>query len=218
MSTAWTLPLQAIIKDALEITESIGIDENVSAADSLACFNIFQNILKELPLHGLSWPKMTVAPVALAWNSLTPNTVTMPVDYFGVPTVSFVQNSINVDLQVITKQAYDEIEKPGTVALTPKKIYIAPNNQGFLWPAPSADPGLSLTYQAIVMDATRTATPDVLQCWIGGMGLWLAWEMSPKFSVPLDRRADIERRFLSRQALMLGYATETAPICIQVQE
>lgn len=218
MPTAWTLPTQEIIVDAMQIIGVLGADEAVSAEDSEVCMRTLQNILKELPIHGLSWPKMTVAPTSLVWSALTPAQVPMPADYFGVPQVSFTQNSANVDLHVITKQEYDELLQPDVVALYPKSIYIAPNSIGYLWPVPSADPALKITYQAIVLDATATAQPDVVQSWIGGLGLWLAYEICPKFQVPMQERQDIERRFIPRRRMMLAYAAETAPICLQVAE
>jgi hypothetical protein len=61
-------------------------------------------------------------------------------------------------------------------------------------------------------------TPDVVQSWVGGLTLWLAFEVAGKFGVPPGERADIERRFLMRRGLMLAYAAESAPICFQVRE
>ena len=98
MTTAWTLSAQDIITDALQITEVLGASETASSDDYSVCLTALQNILKELPLHGVSWPKVTVSPVTLAWSALTPAQVSMPADYFGVPQISRTVNGANVDV------------------------------------------------------------------------------------------------------------------------
>lgn len=216
MATAWTLSAQDIILDALQITEVLGAGETASADDYNVCLTALQNILKELPLHGVSWPKVTVAPVSVAWSGLTPAQITMPVDYFGQPNINYTLNSVNVDLQIIPKAVYDAIQQPDYVSTYPQKVYIAPNNIGYLWPVPSANPALSMTYQAIVPDASLATQPDVMQAWMGGLGLWVAFEICPKFGIDMQKRADIANRFISKRKMMLAYAVETAPVIAQV--
>lgn len=218
MATAWTLSASEIILDALQIAEVLGAGEVASADDYAVSMTALQNLIKELPLHGLVWPKVTVAPTALVWSSGTPAQVAMPVDYFGVPTISHTVNSVNVDLEIITKATYDAIQQPDYVATYPQKVYIAPNNIGYLWPVPSANPSLSMTYQAIGIDATLASQPDVLQAWMGGLGLWLSWEICPKFGVSLQKRKDIESRLIIKRRMMLSYAAETAPIVMTVAD
>ena len=218
MATAWTLSAQDIITDALQITEVLGAGEVASADDYAVGLTALQNILKELPLHGVSWPKITVTPTALVWSSGTPAQVAMPADYFGVPVVSHTVNSANVDLAVMTKAEYDALIEPNKTATYPQAIYIAPNNVGYLWPVPESNPGLSITYQAIAVDAMLATQPDVMQAWLGGLGLWVAFEISPKFGVDLQKRADIANRFIVKRRMMLSYAAESAPIVVQVAE
>lgn len=218
MATAWTLTAQEVITDALQIVGVLGSGQTANATDYDVCLTALQNILKEMPLHGLSWPKITVAPVSLAWSSALPAQVAMPADYFGVPVVSFTQSTCNIDLAVLTKARYDALPNPAQTALYPTSIYIAPNNVGYLWPVPTVNPALSITYQAVTLDADMLSTPDVVQAWVAGLALWLAYEICAKFGVPMAERADIERRFMMRRALMLSYAAETAPICFQVRD
>ncbi len=218
MSTAWTLTAQEVITDALMEIGVLGAGQTASATDYDVCLRALQNVLKEMPLHGLSWPKITVAPVALSWSALTPSQVAMPADYFGVPVVSFTQDAANIDLAVIAKAAYYAIPAPAQTSTYPTHIYIGPNNIGYLWPVPTTNPGLSITYQAITLDASMLATPDVVQSWIGGLTLWVAYEVAAKFGVPPGDRADLERRFLMRRALMLAWAAETAPIRFTVAD
>ena len=218
MPTAWTLNAQEIISDALQELGVLGAGQTAGASDYDVCLRGLQNVLKEMPLHGLSWPKITAAPVALVWSAGSPGTVAMPADYFGVPVISFTQAAANIDLMVMTKVIYDAIPSPSQTSTYPTHIHIAPNNVGYLWPVPTTNPNLSITYQAISLDASMLVAPDVVQAWLGGLTLWLANEVASKFGVPGPDRADLERRFLMRRALMLAYAAETAPICIQVRD
>ncbi len=218
MTTSWTLPVSSIIRDALELIGVVADGETVSANDQALCLTALQNILKELPLHGLSWNKITAPPAALAWSSLTPSVVNMPSGYFGSPAISYTANSVDVDLEIITKEQYDAIQQPAYVALYPQKIYISPANVGYLWPVPSADPVMTITYQAIVSDAVAASAPDVIQAWLGGLGTWLAYEILPKYNPPADVRRDITERYLEKKRLMLASAAETAPICFGVAD
>lgn len=217
MTTAWTLPAADIISDALSIVGVLGAGETASADDANVCMTALQNIIKELPLHGVSWPKVTASPVALAWSASTPAQVALPADYFGAPVVSYAVNGATRPVEVIAKAAYDALPPAGGVTV-PQKIYIAPNNQAFLWPVPESDPGLSLTYQAIASDVDIASRPDVAQSWLSGLGYWLAYEICPKFGVDMASRQDIEKRFLIKRRLMLAYAAESAPITFGVAD
>lgn len=219
MATAWSLTSQEVIQDALEYLGVVAAGETIASESNAMALTALQNILKELPMHGLSWPKIAATSTALTWSSGTPTQVAMPTDYFGSPVISFTQNSVNVDLEIITKAHYDAIQQPAYVALYPQKIYIAPSNVGYLWPVPSADPVMSIVYQAIVSDASLSVTPDVMQLWKGGLGLWVAFELLPKFPLlsPSEKK-DIEDRFFLKKKLMLAYAAETAPIYFTVAD
>lgn len=223
MSTSYTLPTQEILTDALELMGVVGAGQTASAEDYGVVLRSLQNILKELPIHGLTWPKVTAPPVTLAWSSLLPGQVSMPVDYFGSP--SFTRSQYNAvdrtavivvskaDYDLLTQEYIDPLANP---SLEPQRIYIAPNNIGYLWPVPSKDPLLRMTYQAITNDAVLSMTTDVAQTWSAGLGLWVAYEASPKFGVDMPTRADIQARFMMRRALMLQFAAETAPITFGV--
>jgi hypothetical protein len=217
MSTTWTLPVSDVIDDALEIIGELATGQTASADQFGVALKALNAILKELPIHGVVWPKVTADPVALTWDAGTPSKIALPADYYGAPAFSYVdERGGNVSLEVITKAAYDALPNKAQTGSRPTKVYIAPNNSATLWPVPESDPALTLTYQAIASDADIAAQPDVAQAWIGGMGLWLAYELCPKFQVDLASRADIEKRFLMRRNLMLAYAAESAPITFTV--
>lgn len=217
MTTTWTLPAADIITDALQTIGAIGAGQTASDEDYAVCLTALQNIIKELPLHGVSWPKITAEPVALAWVSSDPGKVALPADYFGVPQLSHTVNGQLVAVEVIPKTVYDTLPTAISKSI-PIRVYIAPNNVGYLWPVPDADPGLMLTYQAITADVDLSARPDIAQTWIGGLGLWLAYEICPKFGVDMNARMDLEKRFLMKRGMMLSYAAETAPITFGVAD
>lgn len=219
MATSWTLPVQDILTDALQLIGVIGAGQTASAEDHAIALNALQGILKELPLHGVSWPKVTSEPVSLAWDAGTPSEVTLPADYFGVPYVYYADSlGQQVALDVLTKARYDAIGNKSATALYPQSVYIAADNTAYLHPIPTSNPSLKLTYQAITTDATLSASPDIAQTWVGGFGLWVANEIAPKFGVDMMTRQDIGQRFLARRSLMLAYATETAPISFTVAD
>lgn len=223
MSTTYTLPTQEILTDALEIMGVTGAGQTVSPEDYSVVMRSLQNILKELPLHGFTWPKVTAPEVAVAWSSLTPGVVSLPSDYYGSPafTRSDVTGYRRPVVLVVSKADYDllnheYIDPLSNPSLEPQRIYIAANNIAYLWPIPKTDPLLRMTYQAIVSDAALNMTPDVALTWCGGLGLWVAYEASPKFGVDMATRQDIQARFMMRRALMLQFAAETAPITMGV--
>lgn len=220
MTTAWTLPAQAIIVDALEQMTALGQDETPSASDYDVCMRGLQGILKELPVHGFSWPQITVAPTALTWNVLTPDLVAMPADYFGAPAVSYLLNGQRVPVRIVPKVEYDRLLQSVAAQSVPRVqyLYIAPDFTGYLFPVPLTDPQLSMTYQAILPDAVQTQAPRLPQTWTLFMGVWLAYELATKFSVPAQRFAEIKERYAIKSALCLGYATETAPIEFTVRD
>lgn len=218
MTAAWTLPAQDIILDALQLNGLVGHGQSASPDDFAVCMTALRNIVSEMPLHGLSWPNITADPVGLAWDAAAPSRVDMPTDYFGSPVVSYVAGGADIKLEIITKAEYDAIRQPAQTAARPQRLYIAPNHAGYLWPVPTSNPELTMTYQAIAVNVDKLSMPEVSAKWTAGMGLWVAYETGPKFGVDMATRQDIERRFMMRRGLMLASAAETAPIRFEVDD
>lgn len=210
MSTSWTQTAQEIYTGALELCEAISDGEIPGASDVALCKRALDGILKELPLHGLSWFKLTTTDVSITWAVLTAQTVTPPSDYFGSP----VLKRDGVPLRQITKAEFDA--KAASSATLPIEFYETPSGTFKLWPTPSTDPALTLSYQAICNDVTSTATPDIKQAWILGFTYWLADEISMKFGVPQPVRAEIKQRAEEKRNLMKQWAAEQAPIAFTV--
>lgn len=218
MPTAWSLTGAEVIQGALELCHAVGSDEAASAEDQAMCLRSLNGILKELPLHGIGWPKVSSADVAVTWNIGTPNVVAFPVDYFGVPVLKYAD--VNGRLQLLRQISKVEYEKLDSAATAPYPLYFyeAPNKSVFLWPAPTQNPNLELTYQAIVSDATTTVAPDVQQAYLNGLQYWLAEEVKIKFDVPQGISMAIREKFLEKRNLMVQWSVEMAPLSMSVDD
>jgi hypothetical protein len=218
MTTAWTLTAGDIVQGALELCQAIGSGETVSPEDSALCLRALNGILKELPVHGIGWPKVSSANTAITWSSITPSTVAVPAGFFGLPVLRFTNAAGTLSpLVPLTKQRYEELDATAT-GTYPEGFYLAPNNAIYLYPVPTQDPVLKLTYQAIVSDATLTATPDVQQAFMNGLQFWLAEEVKLKFNVSPQLSAEIEKKFMQKRSLMQQWSVEMAPICFTVAD
>lgn len=218
MSTTWSLTASEIVQGAMELCQAIGVGESVSPEDSDLCLRSLNGILKELPIHGIGWPKVSSANSAVTWSALTPSTVAVPSAFFGLPVLRFTNATGTLSLlKPLTKVGYEQLDATKT-ALYPEFFYLAPNNAIYLWPVPTQDPVLKLTYQAIVSDTTLTATPDVQQAFLNGLQFWLAEEVKLKFNVDAHASAEIEKKFMQKRALMQQWSVEMAPLVISVAD
>lgn len=218
MPTAWTLTSADVIQGALELCQAVGVDEAVSPEDQEMCLRALNGILKELPLHGIGWPKVSSANAAVTWNVLTPSVVSFPTDYFGVPVLKYTDQNARLQLlQPIRKVEFERLDSAAT-ARYPLYFYEAPDRSIYLWPTPTQDPVLRLTYQAIVSDATATASPDIQQAYLNGLQYWVAEEVKIKFEVSQALSAAIREKFLEKRNLMVQWSVEMAPISMSVDD
>lgn len=216
LSTPWTLASQQIVRGALELCQAVGGSEPVSAEDNEVCMRALNGILKELPLHGVSWPKITSAAVSLTWAIATPGQVSAPVDYFGVPVLKFTNaNGALSALGHVSKPAFDALDTTQT-ARYPQRFFVAPDLTFKLWPTPTQDPVLKLTYQAVITDASLTQVPDIQAAYLNGLQYWLANEVALKFETPADIRREITQKYLEKRMLMTQWGVDMAPISFQV--
>lgn len=218
MSTTWTLTSADVIQGALELCQAVGVDQAPSAEDEAVCLRALNGILKELPLHGIGWPKVSSSNSAVAWNVLTPSVVAFPADYFGVPVLKYTDQNARLQLlSPIRKVEYERLDSAAT-GTYPLYFYEAPDRSIYLWPTPTQDPVLRLTYQAIVSDTTATATPDIQQAYLNGLQYWVAEEVKIKFDVPANIAVMIREKFLEKRGLMTQWSVEMAPLVITVDD
>lgn len=216
MATTWSQTTIEVIRGALQLCQAIGVGENINDEDSDLCMTALDGVLKELPIHGYSWPQVTAAPVAVTWALATPCVLAPPTDYFGSPVLKYTDASgKSVELRQLSKADFERLDLT-EAAVYPKYYYVSPNLAFNIWPAPTQNPGLTLTYQRIVPDLILTATPDVQQQFKNSLQYLLADEIALKYGVPQAERQEIGARASFKRNLLMQWATDQAPITIDV--
>lgn len=212
MSTAWTLTASEICTDALRNLGVLGEGEAASGDEMQTALRGLDVVLKELPLSGYTWPKLS-AETALTWVS--GQTIALPADYYGSPVVWKTVNSQKTPLTPIPHANWVTMvgrEQTGTVT----HYYVNPANVLYLWPIPTVDPVVSIQYQRIVDDASFAVTADVLQSMKGALSYGVADEISMKSGVPQAVRVEVSQRWSAKRALMLQNAVPNEPISFEV--
>jgi hypothetical protein len=218
MSTSWTLLASEVCTDALQHLGVLGEDETANASQTQTALRGLDVVLKELPLAGYVWPKLS-AEVALTWVA-GDQTMALPDDYYGNPVawrtdegekVPLVQISHAYWVQMLNREASGK----------PSHFYISPAGEFTMYPTPEAtddDPGVYLQYQRIVDDAELATTPDVLQIWKGALGYGVADEISMKVGAPKDRRVEVNQRWMMKKGLALQNSVSSEVISFEVRE
>lgn len=214
MSTAWTLAALDVCTDALEHLGVVGAGEAASGDDLQLALRALDAVLKELPLAGHAWPKLS-AETALAWAG--DPALPLPADYFGAPIAWRVIDGRKRLLTQIPHARWIQMEDR-TAAGMPSHFYIGPDNLLQLWPVPASDPVVGIQYQRIVSDADGTMQPDVPQYWLNALGYGVAAELLLKFDIPDQKAQAINARWQSKRAAALEYSIESAPVCFEVRE
>lgn len=218
MAALWSDTASEIIHGAMEICGAVGVDETVQPEDSDLCLRALNGILKEMPIHGFSWPKVSTVDTAIAWSALTPSVVAVPSDYFGLPVLKFTDAGGKlIQLRRMTKPEYDSVDQAAT-ATHPTGFHVGKSNAVYLWPIPTQDPGLKLTYQSNAGTVTLTDVPGLDDAFIPAMQFWLADEVSLKFQVPQGDRVEIAQRAKGKRDRLLSWATELSPISVTVAD
>jgi len=214
MTTAWTLAAAEVCTDALEHLGVIGAGEAASGDDMQLALRALNAVLKELPLAGYAWPKLS-AETALAWAGS--QNMPLPADYFGSPAAWRTVDGRKAPLTQIAHARWVQMADR-SAAGTPSHFYISPDQQLYLWPVPEADPSVSLQYQRVVSDADEVTQPDVPQFWLNALGYGVAAELLLKFDTPDAKAQAINARWQSKRTAALEHSIESAPICFEVRE
>jgi len=214
----WSLTTFDVIEGALQLCQAIGVGETINDPDIELCMRALDGVLKELPIHGFQRPRLSSAPVLVSWSILTPSVVYPPGDYFGAPVLQYTTASAEKkQLVQVTKAKWEALDLAAT-AVYPECFYVSPDLTFNLWPTPTQDPGLSLTYQSIIPDLMLTGTPEIEQQYLNSLQYLLADEIALKYSVGQADRAEIAARATQKKFLILGWASEQAPISFTVDD
>lgn len=202
MSTSWILTAQQICTDALEHIGAIAAGETPSAEDMQTALRGLDAVLKELPLYGYTWPKLS-GEVTLTWDAGTPQAISLPADYFNYPNAKKTVNGEAVPLIQIPHATWVAMTDRTQTAPQPTHFYISPDKTLYFWPIPTADPVARLQYQKIVDDASASVAPDVLQFWVNPLGYGVANEIALKFGVDQQTRLEVNQRWQDKKARAL---------------
>lgn len=214
----WSLTALDVITGAMQLCQSIGVGEHVAPADVEVCMRALDGFIKEMPIHGFQWPQISSDPVSITWSIATPGVVSPPLDYFGCPVLKRTDaNGSKVALKQVSKEQWEQFDLTKTAAY-PEYFYVPPDLSFRLFPVPTQDPGLTLTYQSILPDIVLTAAPSIQQQYLNSLQYFLADEISLKYGVSQDIRVEIAARATQKKFLLTQWATDQAPICISVAD
>ena len=215
MSTTWTLTAQDICTDALQHLAVIGEGETVNAADMLLALRALDSVLKELPLSGYSWPKLS-AEVSLTWVS--GQTIALPADYFAYPVAWRTTDGSKPLLEQYTHAQWIALAGRTLATGTPKGFYIGPDKLLYLYPTPTVNPVVTLQYQKIVDDSVSTTAPDLPQYWLNPLGYGVANELTLKYELSQDKRVEIAMRWSAKRNMALENSIASEVISISVAD
>ena len=218
MSTSWTLTATEICRDALEHLQVVGANETVSASDQQIALRALDGVLKELPLAGYVWPKLS-GEVALTWGGVGVQTMVLPTDYYNFPVAWKLLNGEKVPLRQIVHANWVQMtNRAATGPVT--HFYISPAGVFYMYPTPIevTDPAVYLQYQKIVDDADASLTPDVLQIMKNPLGYGVANELKFKFALDKSERDDIERTWIQKRSMAIESAMSYEPISFEARE
>lgn len=215
MTTAWTLSAGEICTDALEHLGVIADGETASSSDVQTALRALDGVLKELPLHGYSWPALS-AETALVWASV--QAMALPVDYYAYPVAWKLSNGFRVPLIQIPHAKW--VLMPNRTATGTEVTHFCINPAGafLVYPTPAADPVITLQYQRIVSDADLVASPALPQYWINPLGYGVANELALKYGVPQDKRVEVAQRWGAKRDRALEVSIGSEVICFDVAD
>lgn len=217
MPTSWTLTAGQICRDALEHLQIVGAGETVTAEDQVTALRGLDAVLKELPLSGYSWPKLS-GEVALTWSVGTPQTASLPADYYNYPVVWKAGDGETVLLTQIPHAEWVKMLDRDATAEQPTHFYISPAKVLHFWPVPTVDPEATLQYQKIVDDSAATSAPDIPQYWLNALGWGVADEISMKFGVAQPLRVEVNQRWTAKKGIALQSSIPSEPISFSVDD
>lgn len=217
MSTSWSETAQEICRDALEHLTTVGANDAVDAVDYNKALRALNAVLKALPLHGYTWPKLS-GDVSLTWLIGTPETISLPADYYNYPVIHSTQNSQKVLLGQIPHSHWVTMTDRTKTAEHPTAFYISPDKKIYFYPVPTQDPVATLQYQRIVDDVAAATAPDMLQIWTNPLGWGVADELSMDYGITAQDRVEINARWNAKRDKALEGSISYEPIVVTVDD
>lgn len=217
MTTAWALKAQEVCEVAFQLLGRAEPGDFPSGSEMCTLLRALDTVLKELPLAGYIWPKLTDE-TALAWVS--GQTISLPADYFGQAAVWRTDSATGrrIELAQIAHGRWIE-QLDRTAQGTPTHFYLSPANVLYLFPVPTIDPGVYLQYQKIIDDVDAQTVPNVPQFWLGALPYGVADETSLIFAKDKPSlRLEINGRWLKKRTAALAYTMPNEDVNMTVAD
>lgn len=217
MSTNWTETAQEICRDALEHMNVVGTNDPVNAVDLNKCLRALNSVLKALPLVGYTWPKLSTN-TALTWLIGTPQTISLPADFYNYPVVHITSSSGQPELTQIPHAIWVGMSNQTATGPYPTHFYVSPDNTLYFWPVPTQNPTATIQYQRIVNDVVSSTQPDLPQYWINPLGWGVANELSMDYGCNQEQRVEINQRWTVKATAALESSILYENISVSVDD
>lgn len=232
-STNFTESRDTIITRALRITGDIGQGETPTTTQITESSQALNDIVKALITDGLQlWHRtlISVTPIASTANYLIGIGQTTNVQAFTKVFQAYYRvtsSSVDIPLQVITRQEYDMIGSKSQTG-TPTQIFYDPpgstTGEMFgtltLYPVPDATFAAGNTIKLVgeqpLQDFDSSAdNPDFPSYWYNALVWMLAADLAYESHLPLSERSMISKRAEEEHGRALSYDQEEGSIYIQ---
>lgn len=214
MATSWSMTAREIVRDALGLLGIVGPADSVDGDDYALAIRTLNGVMKELPLHGYAWPNLSLANASLSWSSGTPSYVAAPSDYGSDAQLSRTDaNGNQKTLKFNTRNEWVSRVTPGATGPYPTDFYEEVNGRFLLWPVPTQDPLLKVSYITKPDDVSDGVTPDLPASWLIGLQWGLAAHLAPHFEKDPSIYFQV---WTSKRELMLANGVSDASITFEL--
>lgn len=186
INPAWNLPLASFVSRVLQKCGVLASSETASAADYALVLDVINGTIKALHADGLLWWAVNTEPMDFASGV---DALPVPLDFSEAVFAYWVGAAGRVRL--IERGEYEAIFDK-TQDGTPEVLFVD-GEVLRLWPVPSADGTLRLTYQREIADAEGIAPLAIPPSIVKPMVDLIAAEVLPYFGVPMAAAARLER-------------------------
>lgn len=218
MSTNWTLSRERVADKALEHCRVLGVGKVPAFEDRYLSLETMDALLKELPLYGYVWPKISTTSTALTAVAAI-NPTLLPSDFYGSPSLMLIgPDGKEAFLRLISLNDWNSITDKTYASDYPDRAYISPDNKLWTWPVQKANRTINIFYQKVIDDTVSGLPPDISVPWILGLSFGIAANMGFAFGIPRADRIDFEQKWSTARGRGLNASIKAAPIRIQAHE
>lgn len=217
-SADWALKREQLADKGLQKTGRLGAGETAAPEDRQLAIDALEAILKNLSVHGYSWPKTLSAGATITFTTGLASKA-LPTDFLNFIALNFVDSGGNeVPVTMMTTAQWDGIVTKTQTAAYPLQAYIDNFNVLWLWPVPSAPVTLKLYYQQIVLDTVAQANIDLDAQWMLAIPYGIAAEIADEFELSDRKIARLEQKWAYNRDLCIKSQAPRLPTQMQVDD